>query len=57
MLYFALPCLLLRFGINTPVLELLNPFVLLVYLVYRCADRQTGPPRGRHAQVGGILGD
>ena len=32
-LYFALPCLLLRFGINTPVLELLNPFVLLVYLL------------------------
>ena len=32
-LYFALPCLLLRFGINTPVLDLLNPFVLLVYLL------------------------
>ena len=32
-LYFALPCLLLRFGINTPVLELLNPIVLLVYLL------------------------
>ena len=24
-LYFALPCMLFRFGINTPVLELLNP--------------------------------
>ncbi len=32
-LYFALPCLLMRFGMNTPVLELLNPFVLVVYLL------------------------
>ncbi len=32
-LYFALPCLLFRFGMNTPVLLLLNPSVLLVYLV------------------------
>ena len=32
-LYFALPCLLLRFGMNTPVLELLNPVVLAVYLL------------------------
>jgi malonate transporter and related proteins len=31
-LYFALPCLLFRFGMNTPVLDLLNPVVLLVYL-------------------------
>ncbi|NRF69684.1 AEC family transporter [Aquincola sp. S2] len=31
-LYFALPCLLFRFGMNTPVLQLLNPFVLGVYL-------------------------
>jgi malonate transporter and related proteins len=31
-LYFALPCLLFRFGSNTPVLELLNPVVLGVYL-------------------------
>jgi malonate transporter and related proteins len=31
-LYFALPCLLFRFGANTPVLELLNPAVLLVYV-------------------------
>ncbi len=29
-LYFALPCLLLRFGMNTPVLDLLNPVVLVV---------------------------
>ena len=32
-LYFALPCLLFRFGMNTPVLQLLNPWVLLVYLL------------------------
>jgi len=32
-LYFALPCMLFRFGMNTPVLQLLNPSVLLVYLV------------------------
>ena len=31
-LYFALPCLLFRFGAGTPVLELLNPAVLAVYL-------------------------
>ena len=32
-LFFALPCMLFRFGMNTPVLELLNPGVLGVYLV------------------------
>jgi len=32
-LFFALPCMLFRFGMNTPVLELLNPAVLSVYLV------------------------
>jgi malonate transporter and related proteins len=31
-LYFALPCLLFRFGAGTPVLELLNPALLGVYL-------------------------
>lgn len=31
-LYFALPCMLFRFGMNTPVFDLLNPAVLLVYL-------------------------
>jgi hypothetical protein len=30
-LYFALPCMLLRFGINTPVLDLLSPAVLGVW--------------------------
>ncbi len=31
-LYFALPCMLFRFGMNTPLFDLLNPAVLLVYL-------------------------
>ena len=31
-LYFALPCMLLRFGMNTPLFDLLNPAVLAVYL-------------------------
>ena len=31
-LYFSLPCLLFRFGMNTPVFDLLNPAVMLVYL-------------------------
>ena len=31
-LYFALPCMLFRFGASTPVFELLNPVVLAVYL-------------------------
>ncbi len=32
-LYFALPCLLLRFGAGTPVIDLLNPYLLAVYLL------------------------
>ncbi len=31
-LFFALPCLLFRFGAGTPLLELLSPAVLAVYL-------------------------
>jgi len=31
-LYFALPCMLFRFGASTPVLEMLNPTLLAVYL-------------------------
>jgi predicted permease len=30
-LYFALPCMLFRFGAGTPLLDLLNPVVLAVY--------------------------
>jgi malonate transporter and related proteins len=32
-LYFALPCMLFRFGAGTPLLALLNPVVLAVYLM------------------------
>jgi predicted permease len=32
-LYFALPCMLFRFGLNTPIAEALNPSVLAVYLL------------------------
>ncbi len=32
-LFFALPCMLFRFGLNTPLRELLSPAVLLVWLV------------------------
>jgi malonate transporter and related proteins len=32
-LYFALPAMLLRFGMNTPIFELLNPVMLAVYLL------------------------
>jgi predicted permease len=32
-LYFALPCLLFRFGMTTPIFELLNPAVLGTWLV------------------------
>jgi len=31
-LYFALPCMLYRFGASVPVLQLLNPIVVAVYL-------------------------
>ena len=31
-LYFALPCMLFRFGADTPLLQLLNPAVLAVYV-------------------------
>jgi predicted permease len=39
-LYFALPCLLFRFGASTPVLEMLNPTLLAVYLL--CALLMVG---------------
>lgn len=32
-LYFALPCMLFRFGVQTPLLQLLSPAVLSVYLL------------------------
>ncbi len=32
-LYFALPCMLFRFGLGTPLAELLNPALMALYLV------------------------
>lgn len=52
-LYFALPCMLFRFGMTTPVLELLNPALLGVYLLaaalvvaFTVALTWGSPPRG-----------
>ena len=52
-LFFALPCMLLRFGMNTPLTQLLDPVISSLYLV--CAvivvvtvlalGRMTGTPR------------
>jgi malonate transporter and related proteins len=39
-LYFALPCMLYRFGAGTPIAQLLNPAVFLVYLL--CALTMVG---------------
>ncbi len=39
-LYFALPCMLYRFGAGTPVAQLLNPSVFFVYLL--CALTMVG---------------
>ena len=35
-LYFALPCMLFRFGMNTPLLELLNPTCCCCTCCARC---------------------
>ena len=32
-LFFALPCMLYRFGANTPIAQLLDPIVALIYLL------------------------
>jgi malonate transporter and related proteins len=39
-LYFALPCMLYRFGAGTPIAQLLNPSVFFVYLL--CALTMVG---------------
>jgi malonate transporter and related proteins len=39
-LYFALPCMLYRFGAGTPIAQLLNPSVVFVYLL--CALTMVG---------------
>ena len=61
-LYFALPCLLFRFGMNTPVLELLNPFVLAVYVLcalvivfFTIAVSWNGPVDLKNASFGALV--
>ncbi len=43
-LYFALPCMLYRFGANTPIAQLLDPAVAGVYLL--CALVMVGGAAG-----------
>jgi malonate transporter and related proteins len=61
-LYFALPCLLFRFGMNTPVLQLLNPFVLAVYVLcalvivfFTIAVSWNGPVDLKNASFGALV--
>jgi predicted permease len=61
-LFFALPCLLFRFGMNTPVLQLLNPAVLGVYLLaalaivfFTIAVTRGGPVRMKDAAFGALV--
>ena len=61
-LYFALPCLLFRFGMNTPVFDLLNPAVLGVYVVsallivfFTVALTLTGPVMLKDAAFGAMV--
>lgn len=61
-LYFALPCLLFRFGMTTPVLQLLNPFVLAVYVVcaliivfFTIAVTWNGPVDLKNASFGALV--
>jgi malonate transporter len=61
-LYFALPCMLFRFGMNTPVLQLLNPFVLAVYVLcalaivfFTIAVTWNGPIDLKNASFGALV--
>ncbi len=44
-LYFALPCMLFRFGAGTPVLDLLNPTLLAIWLIRRVPRHARGSGR------------
>ena len=61
-LYFALPCLLFRFGAGTPVLQLLDPLVLAVYLpvaalmiVFTVAATRRREPSLKDAAFGALV--
>ena len=51
-LYFALPCMLFRFGNSTPVLELLNPVAFAVWLVAALLIVLVTVAFSRNARVG-----
>ena len=50
-LYFALPCMLFRFGSTTPLLQLFNPVVALLWLI--CAGLIVGFTAWRARRLGG----
>ena len=61
-LYFALPCLLFRFGSGTPIFDLLNPVVLGVWLVaagvivfFTIAITLKGPVAMKDAAFGALV--
>jgi malonate transporter and related proteins len=61
-LYFALPCMLFRFGMNTPIVELLNPAVLglwlvvsLIVSVFTIAITRLGPVDLKNAAFGALV--
>jgi malonate transporter len=61
-LYFALPCMLFRFGAGTPVLQLLDPVVLAVYfpvavvmVVFTIAATHTRRVRMKDAAFGALV--
>jgi malonate transporter and related proteins len=61
-LFFALPCMLFRFGASTPLIELLNPAVLGVYLIaallivlVTVAWTWTGPLDLKNAAFGALV--
>lgn len=51
-LYFALPCMLYRFGASTPIAQLLDPAVAGLYLL--CALLMVGGHGGPHAAAPGV---
>ena len=43
-LYFALPCMLFRFGASTPIAQLFNPSVALLYALSAVSMVFVAPP-------------
>ena len=55
-LYFALPAMLFRFGMNTPIGQLLNPVVLVVSLLAGYVARATIGPGAEYLHVFQVVG-